>query len=51
MSEICFDQSDDEVLHFEVSNVFPESSAGDGRDNTHLVTHGVCTAVDFCPGP
>jgi len=35
----------------EVSDVFLESAAGDGRDNTNAVTHGVCTAVDFCPGP
>ena len=51
MNEIRFDQNDDEVLHFEVSDVFLESLAGDGRDNTNAVTHGVCTAVDFCPGP
>ena len=51
MNEICSDQNDDEVLHFEVSDAFLEGSAGDGRDNTNAVTHGVCTAVDFCPGP
>ena len=51
MNEICSDQNDDEVLQFEVSDVFLESSAGDGRDNTNATTHGVCTAVDFCPGP
>ena len=51
MNEICSDQNDDEVLQFEVSDVFLELSAGDGRDNTNAVTHGVCTALDFCPGP
>ena len=51
MNEICSDQNDDEVLQFEVSDVFLESSAGDGRDDTNAVTHGVCTALDFCPGP
>ena len=51
MNEICSDQNDDEVLQFEVSDVFLESSAGDSRDNTNAVTHGVCTALDFCPGP
>jgi hypothetical protein len=51
MDEICSDQNDDEVLYFEVSDAFLESSAGDGRDNANAVTHGVCTALDFCPGP
>jgi len=51
MKEICADQNDDEIIQFEVSDVFLESAAGDGRDNTNAVTHGVCTAVDFCPGP
>ena len=50
MNEICSDQNDDEVL-FEVSDAFLESSAGDGRGNANAVTHGVCTALDFCPGP
>jgi len=51
MNEICSHQTDDEVLYFEVSDAFLESSAGDGRDNANAVTHGVCTALDFCPGP
>jgi hypothetical protein len=51
MNEICSDQNDDEVLYFEVSDSFLESSAEDGRDTANVVTHGVCTALDFCPGP
>ena len=51
MNEIRSDQNDDEVLQFEIPDVFLESSAGDGRDNTNAVTHGVCTALEFCPGP
>ena len=50
MNEICSDQNDDEILHFEVCDAFLEGSAGGGRDNTNAVTHGVCTAVDFCVG-
>ena len=51
MNEICSDQNDDEVLHFEVSDVFLESSAGDSRDNSNAFTLFTCTAVDLCPGP
>src|SRR5262245_55785838 len=51
MNEIRSDQNDDEVLQFEVTDIFLESSAGDGRDTTHAFTQCVCTAVYFCPGP
>jgi hypothetical protein len=51
MNEICSHQTDDEVLYFDVSDAFLESSAGDGCHNAPAVTHGVCTALDFCPGP
>jgi len=51
MNEIRSDRNDDEVLQFEVSDIFLESSAGDGRDTTHAFTQWVCTAVYFCPGP
>ena len=45
MNEICSDQNDDEVLQFEVSDVFLELSAGDGRDNTNAVTHVGCAPL------
>jgi hypothetical protein len=52
MNEVSSHQNHDEqLLEFEVSDIFLESSAGDGRDNTNAVTHGVCTALEFCPGP
>jgi hypothetical protein len=50
MNKICPGQDDDEVFHFEVSDVFLESSAADGRDNTNAFTQWLCTAVYFCPG-
>ena len=51
MNEICSDQNDDEVLQFEVPDAFLESSVGGGHDDKNAVTHGVCTALEFCPGP
>jgi hypothetical protein len=51
MNEVSCDQNEDDVLQFEISDAYLESSAEDGRDITNAVTHGVCTAVDFCPGP
>jgi len=48
MIEISSDQNN-EVLHFEVA--FLESAAEDGRDNINAVTHGVCTAMEFCLDP
>jgi hypothetical protein len=52
MNEVSSHQNDDEqLLQFEVPDAFLESSAGGGHDNTNAVTHGVCTALEFCPGP
>ena len=51
MNELSSPQNDDEVLQFEASDAFLESSAGDVRDNTNALTQWVCTALYFCPGP
>jgi hypothetical protein len=51
MNEVSSDPDDSAVLQFEVSDVFLESSAGDGHDNKNALTQWVCTAVYFCPGP
>jgi hypothetical protein len=51
MNEVRSNQNDDEVLQFDVSDVFIESLAGDRHDGTNAFTQWVCTAVYFCPGP
>jgi hypothetical protein len=51
MNEVPSDRNDNVVLQFEVSDVFLESLAGEGHDNTNAFTQWVCTAVYFCPGP
>ena len=49
MNEICSDQNDDEVLQFEVSDVFLELSAGDGRDNKMPSRMGCAPLWNFVP--
>jgi len=49
MNEITLDQSDEEVLTYEVSDEVLEVAASAGKANTF--TEWVCTFMYFCPGP
>jgi hypothetical protein len=48
---IGFDQAEDEMLSYEVSDEALEVAAGTGRENARNYTHFFCTFFDNCPGP
>ena len=49
MNEITLDQSDEQLLTYEVSDEALEVAAC--REKANTFTQWVCTAYAFCPGP
>ena len=48
---IGLDQSEEEMLTYEVSDEALESATGTGNEKGGNYTLFFCTALDLCPGP
>jgi hypothetical protein len=53
MNDMTFglDQTEEEMLTYEVSDRALESAAGTGNEKAGNYTLFYCTALDLCPGP
>ncbi len=50
MNEVPSNQTDDEILYFDIPDAVLETSAGGGDEKANAFTQWMCTAVFFCPG-
>ena len=48
---IGLDQTEEEMLAYEVSDEALETAAGAGSEKAENYTLYFCTALDLCPGP
>lgn len=48
---IGLDQTDEDILTYEVSDEALETAAGTGSEKAENYTLNYCTALHLCPGP
>jgi hypothetical protein len=47
---VCLDQTEEEILAYDVSDETLEFTAAEGMDNAGNYTFGGCTGLSVCPG-
>ena len=51
MKDVTLEQTEEQILTFDVSDEALESAAGMASDKAGNYTLYFCTALDLCPGP
>jgi hypothetical protein len=51
MNEMTFDQNNEGLVAYEVSDEALEAAASTEREKANTFTQWICTALYFCPGP